>query len=86
MFEHVPIILGVLVTGIMTSSTLIFSLACFFCYLFCNLIFDFIRIEEKLRSEHKQGIVVSKLVKVLSGFFVLLILASYWTINEFGLT
>ena len=80
--EHLPIIISVLVVGLLTGSTGVFSLACYFCYLFCNILFDFIQIEEKIRSEYKRGIIVSRLVKLGSGLFIIAIIISFWIWNQ----
>jgi hypothetical protein len=41
--EHLSIILTVLVLGIITQTTKIYSLASFFFYLIASLLFDFLR-------------------------------------------
>lgn len=42
--EHFSIIFSLLVVGMLTFSTRIYSLASFFCYLFGSLLFDFLHL------------------------------------------
>ncbi len=84
MSEHVSIIFSILVLGMLTNSTKIFSLASFFCYLFASLMFDFLHLEERLKAQYKKGIVLRRIVKILSSSFILGLFISYWCLGEFN--
>jgi hypothetical protein len=65
----------------LTNSTRIYSLASFFCYLFASLIFDFLHLEERLKTQYKKGTMFRMLVKLLSSCFILGLFISYWSLG-----
>lgn len=81
MTEHVSVIFSILVLGMLTNSTRIYSLAAFFCYLFASLMFDFLHLEERLKAQYKKGLVLRRIVKLVSLGFILGIFISYWTMG-----
>lgn len=68
----------------LTYTTRIYSLACFFIYLFGSLLFDFLHLEERLKMQYKRGTTVRRAVKVVAGGFLLGLFISYWALREYG--
>lgn len=79
--EHFSIIFSLLVVGMLTFSTRIYSLASFFCYLFGSLLFDFLHLEERLKAQYKKGTTLRRIVRILSSCFILGIFISYWAFS-----
>lgn len=45
--------------------------------------FDFLHLEERLKAQYKRGTAVRRIIKVISGMFVIGIFISYWVFAEF---
>lgn len=82
--EHFAIIFSLLVLGMLTYTTRIYSLASFFCYLFGSLLFDFLHLEERLKAQYKRGTTLRRVIKLICSLFVLGLFISYWSLREYG--
>ena len=72
-----------MVVGMLTDSTFVFSVACFFCYLFFSLIFDFLHMEERFKRGYRSGFVPGRIVKIFSGLFIIMLFIDYWVVTEY---
>lgn len=70
----------VLVAGMMSSSTEVFSLAMFFCYLFSVVMFNYLKLTNKTGT---QDISSKPFLQLISGIFMLALFISYFIRTEF---
>lgn len=71
--QYLPVIMCVVVLGIMTGSTEVFSLAMFFCYLFSEVIFNYLKVSGKQGSkEHRP------FLQLVPGIFMVALFISYF--------
>ncbi len=47
--EYLPVLMSILVIGILTHSTYIFTMVCFFGYIFTSLLFNYANLLSKLK-------------------------------------
>jgi len=75
------ILIPILVLGILTQSTYVYSLAAFFFSFLCELLVQVIDAENKLHK--KKGSRLRKWIKMLGNLFVMSIFISYWAVSQF---
>lgn len=66
----------------LTGSTLVFSLAMFFCFLFSSTLFNFMRLYHRLKRKYR-SIGLQPFVELLSSCFVIALFISYFIRAEF---
>ena len=80
--EFLPIIMCVLVLGILTASTEVFSLAMFFCYVFAGVLFNYLKVNTRIKKEHLQD-TTRPYLSLISGVFMFALFISYFIRPEF---
>ena len=84
--EYMPIIMTTLVLGILTHSTYVLTMVCFFGYLFSTLLFNYADLISKLRRGVNNSSAFSKINYLISGLFIIGLFLSYWVNQEWNLT
>ena len=83
MSENGAIIFSVFTLGMLTQITYVFSVACFFCYLFCSLIADFLELHQLMKEGYKEGVTVGRVVKIMGHLIIIALFISYWADGEY---
>ena len=76
--EYVPVIMTVATMGIVSNSVFVFSMVCFFGYVFSSLLFNYADLLNKLKNRPEEGSIFSKINYLVSGMFVMALFVSYW--------
>jgi hypothetical protein len=77
--QYLPVIMCVLVAGMMTASTEVFSLSMFFCYMFSLVLFNYLQIRTKKGTD----LASKPFLQLISGIFMLALFISYFVRAEF---
>lgn len=72
----------VLVAGILTGSTEVFSLAMFFCYVFSGVLFNVLKVNTRIKKEFMSN-GVRPYLSLISGIFMFALFVSYFIRLEF---
>lgn len=80
--EFLPVVVCVLVLGILTASTEVFSLAMFFCYVFSGVLFNYLKVNSRIKKEHLSD-TTRPYLELISGFFLFALFVSYFIREEF---
>lgn len=84
LFEQMlPVIMCVLVLGILTGSTAVFSLAMFFCYATSTILFNYLKTNSRIGKQYMRE-ETRPYLELLSGMFMLAIFISYFVRTEFN--
>ena len=81
--EYIPIIMTVMTMGIISNSVYVFSMVCFFGYIFSALLFNYADLLSKLRAGPKEGSIFSKINYLVSALFIGAVFLSYWINDEY---
>jgi hypothetical protein len=80
--DYISIIFCTLVLGIITTGTLVFSLAMFFCYIFSSTIFNYMKLYHRLQQKYKNQS-FKPFVGLISSIFIMALYISYFVRREY---
>lgn len=80
--EYLPILFCTLLLGILTGSTLVFTLAMFFCYVFSTTIFNYMKLYHRLKKKYRNES-LGPYVGLLGSCFIIALFISYFIRREF---
>lgn len=76
-------VMCVLVLGILTGSTAVFSLGAFFCYTLSAILFNYLKLNSRIGKQFMRQ-ETRPFLELLSGMFMLAIFISYFVRTQFN--
>jgi hypothetical protein len=84
MSEKLAILVPLLIVGILTASTYLYTLVAFFCSFLCDLLVEVLEAQEKAHHLNNSGSFGLKQgIKLLGNGFIMSIFISYWSVTQF---
>lgn len=80
--EYLPIVFCTMILGTVTASTMVFSLAMFFCFIFSATVFNYTKLYNKLKKQYKSK-TFQPYLGLLSSLFILALYGSYFIRQEY---
>jgi hypothetical protein len=84
MSEKLAILVPLLIVGILTASTYVYTLVALFCSFLCDLLVEVLEAEEKAHHVDKSGkFGLKQGIKLLGNGFIMSIFISCWSVTQF---